>query len=190
MPSNRDNYDLYTNFLCIFACIYALAKVTDMAEHYLSRAMYEKLYISTAVELPRLKQICSNNQNLLLKIAKLEEQNLEMKFREKIKSLSQINPKSIYISSNYFRVDQGVSFNNDVDIHKNQPFVRNDSDANDIWMKYLEMQNKSLGRTASAWTCTQNETFSPVVISSKDLQNINDIWMHCHNNNIKFDQNK
>lgn len=182
MPLNRDNYDLYTNFLCIFACIYALAKVTDMAEQYLSRAMYEKLYVSTAVELPRLKRICKN-QNLLLRIDKLEKQNLEMTYREKINSLSQIDPKSIYISSNYFRVDQGVNFNNDVDVHKNQPFVRNDSDANDIWMKYLEMQNKSLARTVSAWTCTHNETFSPVAISSKELLNMNDIWMHCHKNN-------
>ncbi|XP_011202931.2 uncharacterized protein LOC105225945 isoform X2 [Bactrocera dorsalis] len=89
-----ENYDIYLNFLAIFACIYALAKVTTYAENYVAQQVHArfklmKLPSSRAVEPTNIEELRAQHMQLTLQIDYLEKENA--KLAQQVKQLEQTN---------------------------------------------------------------------------------------------------
>ncbi|XP_054735209.1 uncharacterized protein LOC129242542 isoform X2 [Anastrepha obliqua] len=73
-----ENYDIYLNFLAVFACIYALAKVTSVAESYVAqqvhaRIKHAKLFSSKDVEPTTIEEYRLQHIRLTMQIDYLEQ---------------------------------------------------------------------------------------------------------------------
>ncbi|XP_050334594.1 uncharacterized protein LOC126762114 isoform X1 [Bactrocera neohumeralis] len=89
-----ENYDIYLNFLAIFACIYALAKVTTYAENYVAqqvnaRFKLMKLPSSRPLEPTNMEELHTQHMQLTLQIDFLEKENA--KLAQQVKQLEQTN---------------------------------------------------------------------------------------------------
>ncbi|XP_067647266.1 uncharacterized protein [Eurosta solidaginis] len=89
-----ENYDIYLNFLAVFACIYALAKVTSVAESYVAhqvnaRLKHARFLSSEHMEPTTIEEIRVHNLRLTMHIDFLEKENA--KLEQKIKQLEQTN---------------------------------------------------------------------------------------------------
>ncbi|XP_017477065.1 PREDICTED: uncharacterized protein LOC108367051 [Rhagoletis zephyria] len=89
------NYDIYLNFLGVFACIYALAKVASLAESYVAhhvhtRFKHGKLYASRhVVEPTTIDEYRIQHLQLTMQNDNLEKQNANLE--QKVKQLEQMN---------------------------------------------------------------------------------------------------
>ncbi|XP_065361671.1 uncharacterized protein LOC135955263 isoform X2 [Calliphora vicina] len=184
VDTNHDNYDLYINFLGIFVCIYALAKITHIAEMYMAKRIRHKIYIPTIhqTELEdseTLSDLREQQENLKWKINQMEKQSRELKLKlkkvvenqtpvpvqgeleEKIHNIF-INHRHIHLNRQIY-VNQGGTVNMEFGKEKKEPCS--------IWDKYMELKNstseKSNGNLLS---------HMPVVMSSEELDNIKAIF--------------
>ncbi|XP_013119190.2 uncharacterized protein LOC106096147 [Stomoxys calcitrans] len=169
-----ENGDLYINFLCVFVCMYALAKVVDMAENCMAKEMYDKLNITRGF--PVLNKKCDlippeiqHNNSMLSKIMKLEQENQLLKYelhKSNIRNAQQSmdHQQNICISKRQFSWNQNVYLSKGDDDICNSRNLQNSDIGNTIWSKYLELRKKSLQN--------EFETFMPVVMSAQDLDNI------------------
>ncbi|XP_018785304.1 PREDICTED: uncharacterized protein LOC108966730 isoform X1 [Bactrocera latifrons] len=76
-----ENYDIYLNFLAIFACFYALAKVTTYAENYVAQQVH------TGFKLRSMEELRTQHIQLTLQIDYLEKENA--KLAQQVKQLEQ-----------------------------------------------------------------------------------------------------
>lgn len=180
----RDNYELYVSFLCVFACIYALAKVAHIAERYLARQMYGKFYTynQNAIDRETTQPTTKNNSEeaLRLRINKLTRQNLELKLevsRSKNCDAGHVSKivlppgdgilQNVYISNKHVSLNHKVYVSGDAVL---QNFHNFPEKVNDVWQSYLDMQRESHLRTSSLWANIKRESYVPVMFSTEDLQ--------------------
>ncbi|XP_011189225.1 uncharacterized protein LOC105216354 isoform X2 [Zeugodacus cucurbitae] len=89
-----ENYDIYLNFLAIFACIYALAKVATFAENYVAQQVHArfklaKLPNARPVQPTTVEEFRNQHAQLNMQIDNLEKENA--KLAQKVKHLEQSN---------------------------------------------------------------------------------------------------
>lgn len=89
-----ENYDIYLNFLAIFACIYALAKVASFAETYVAQQVHARFKLSELpsnrpVEPTTKEELHTQLVQLTMQIDYLEKENA--KLAQKVKQLEQTN---------------------------------------------------------------------------------------------------
>ncbi|XP_075161558.1 uncharacterized protein LOC142234334 [Haematobia irritans] len=171
--ANTDSNDLYVNFLCIFACIYVLAKITDMAEKYLAHEIYDKLNTTRRKSQENAAKI--SGKNLYLEINKLEMENSELKF--KLYSISnEVYPsaQNIFITRRNFNWNQNIYLKGDCE----KDNINND---NSVWLKYLQLQKNTCNKKVNlGYKNNFEKTFSPTIMSAQDLENVN-WWSNKHN---------
>ena len=184
------------NFLGIFVCIYALAKITHLAEVYMAKRLRHNVYIPTAViegldmNTDSLTELQEQQENLKCKLNKLEKQNQEMKFKLKTvesKTLSQCSDKSdptdmdenirsIIITSKHIHLNRQFYVNKD-DISRNNMGGKSDIGHNsfETWDKYLQLQKCALDKpiiSPSKHVPNELNVSMPVVMSSQELENV------------------
>ncbi|XP_037814039.1 uncharacterized protein LOC119605141 [Lucilia sericata] len=179
---SQDKYDLYVNFLGIFVCIYALAKITHIAEMYMAKRIRHKIYIpkmqeSDVEDTETISDLQEQQESLKWKINKLEKQNNEIKFKLKNVVESQttaaddveeqihnifITNKHIHLNRQIY-VNQGATLNMSMGKAKKEPVT--------IWDKYMELKKSMVHKTKEL-----TESHMPVVMSSEELENIKAIF--------------
>lgn len=180
---HRDNYELYVNFLCIFACIYALAKITNIAEMYMARRIQRKFSLPSmedmVFEAEVIDDLHSQQENLLMKINKLEKQNQELKYKlleidDSGRTPQQALEESIhkiYISNRHIHLNRQVYVDQST-VKMNFPASPDKRGNMNIWEKYLKMQNKTLKQSVEPQVIDQMASHMPVMMSTEELQNI------------------
>ncbi|XP_014100329.2 uncharacterized protein [Bactrocera oleae] len=88
------NYDIYLNFLAIFACIYALAKVATYAETYVAQKVHERFKLAQlpsnrSVEPTSMEEFRTQHMQLTMQIEYLEKENATL--AQKVKQLEHTN---------------------------------------------------------------------------------------------------
>lgn len=175
---NHDKYEIYVNFLCIFVCIYALAKITHLAEIYLAQRIRRKIYLPTTPDqnLHELETLCDLQQqqtNLTSKIIALEKQNYEMKFKLKRVTENQAQDQAnleeqmhnIFINNKYIHFNRQIYVNQGVVPNMNHENKNGELPC--VWEKYMELKNLTSQRNN-----TKLKNYMPVVMSIEELENI------------------
>lgn len=176
---NQNNYDLYINFLGIFICIYALAKVTHIAEMYMAKRIRHKIYIPSLQE-PDLQDnetlnyLQERQENLKWKLNNLEQQNQEIKSKLKnvldneATSARNLDEKvqNVVITNKHINVNRQIYINeggvlNMTTAEKKQPKFST------IWDKYMDLKD-----SLDLKTTEQISTPLPVIMSSEELKKI------------------
>ncbi|CAD7005208.1 uncharacterized protein LOC101454031 isoform X2 [Ceratitis capitata] len=99
-----ENYDIYLNFLAIFACIYALARVASVAENYVAQQVHARFKLAklpssaSAIEPSSMEELSMQHLQLTMQVEYLEKENA--KLEQKIKQLEQTN---FILGGNRFR---------------------------------------------------------------------------------------
>ncbi|KAM7358547.1 uncharacterized protein ACRADG_003482 [Cochliomyia hominivorax] len=179
----QKNYDSYINFLGIFICVYALAKITQRAEMYMAKRIRRKVCLPTAVQesddddFETLSNLQEQQESLKCKINKLEKQNQEIKL--KLKKVVDNDPVPILATQNADEKIHNVIIKNK-HIHLNRQiyvntsgisFDREKSEPENVWNKYLKLNDSMNFKTNAEMT-----TPMPVVMSSDDLRKIKAIF--------------
>ncbi|XP_046807721.1 uncharacterized protein LOC111687597 isoform X1 [Lucilia cuprina] len=175
---SQDKYDICVNFLGIFVCIYALAKITHIAEMYMAKRIRHKVYIPTMQESDvedseTISDLQEQQENLKWKINKLEKQNNEIKF--KLKNVIECQTTAsddveeqihnIFITNKHIHLNRQIYFNQGATL--NMGMGKEKKEPTTIWEKYMELKNSMVHKTKEL-----TESHMPVVMSSEELENI------------------
>lgn len=182
LPSHhQNNYDLYINFLGIFICIYALAKITHIAEIYMAKRIRHKVYIPSVDEREPeepaiLNDLQEQQANLKLKLNKLEKQNQDIKFKlktviENDATTSSTNLgekiKNVFITNKHIHVNRQIYINEGGTAFNETLAKKEQEKPSNIWDKYMELKD-----SLDLKTRDQVPTPMPVIMSSEELKKI------------------
>uniref|UniRef100_A0A1A9WLM2 Uncharacterized protein n=1 Tax=Glossina brevipalpis TaxID=37001 RepID=A0A1A9WLM2_9MUSC len=190
-PMCHDNYETFVIFLCIFVCIYVLAKIAVITERYIGE------YMRTTYRIPDIEEyefefldvesvddFREQQETLLTRINSLEKQNLELK--SLLKSETESNQTSnkasednspglqnIYITNRHIHVNRHV-FVKKENVRMTFDKYGEKGDSVNIWEKYLDMQQKLTPTDISLSQTNLNQLAAqqPVVISTEELEKI------------------
>ncbi|KAI9576125.1 uncharacterized protein LOC119642752 [Glossina fuscipes] len=187
----HENYETYVSFLCIFVCIYVLAKVTVITERYIAKNMRTTYrmpdieeYELEFLDMENVEDLREQQETLLAKVDALEKQNLELK--NLLKSETESNQtgnkaseenslglQNIYISNRHFHVNRHVFVKKKNVTMKFDKFAEKGDSVN-IWEKYLDMQQTLSAKKISLTQTNLNHLAAqgPVIISTEDLEKI------------------
>uniref|UniRef100_A0A1A9VP89 Uncharacterized protein n=1 Tax=Glossina austeni TaxID=7395 RepID=A0A1A9VP89_GLOAU len=187
----HENYETYVSFLCIFVCIYVLAKITVITERYIAKNMRTTYrmpdieeYEFEFLDMENAQDLHEQQETLLTKINVLEKQNLDLKnllksetesnqTGNKVSEENSLGLQNIYISNRHFHVNRHV-FLKKKNVTMTFDKYAEKGDSVNIWEKYLDMQHKMPAKKISLMQANLNHLAyqEPVIISTEDLEKI------------------
>ncbi|XP_016991550.2 uncharacterized protein LOC108053422 isoform X2 [Drosophila rhopaloa] len=193
--SGRNFFDMYVNFLWIFACIYVLSKLTQLSERLLGQKFLgQKQWcdvrsIKNEWELT-LQLYEEDKRQLDAQVRELREKNLNMErvmndlrdcnihlisenFMRSVMQEQKPRPaqSNVYITNSHFHLTRQVFVNESLHVHNAGRTDLDSMEGLNVWLQYLKMRKCYMGPIADPNLIAPSspEQMLPIVMTTEQL---------------------